>query len=135
MKRALYYIFIIFIFTVFSYTTQASDKININIQKQKKSSIENRIEGVVDVLFGWTEIVTTPAKGAKKYGLLGFFGGVVISPLKMTIKIVDGFGKIASGSNRKKKSIEKIQTDIEKELEEFLKEDEDLVENKILSLE
>ncbi len=104
-------------------------------QKQKKSSIENRIEGVVDVLFGWTEIVTTPAKGAKKYGLLGFFGGVVISPLKMTIKIVDGFGKIASGSNRKEKSIEKIQTDIEKELEEFLKEDEDLVENKILSLE
>ncbi|HJO89724.1 MAG: hypothetical protein QGH85_01665 [Candidatus Pacebacteria bacterium] len=65
MKRALYYIFIIFIFTVFSYTTQASDKININIQKQKKSSIENRIEGVVDVLFGWTEIVTTPAKGQK----------------------------------------------------------------------
>ncbi|HJO89725.1 MAG: hypothetical protein QGH85_01670 [Candidatus Pacebacteria bacterium] len=53
----------------------------------------------------------------------------------MTIKIVDGFGKIASGSNRKEKSIEKIQTDIEKELEEFLKEDEDLVENKILSLE
>ena len=104
MKKILYFLFII-VFIVLSVSAYVSAQTDLQKDKsgtqQEKSSVVNRAKGVGDVLLSWSEVVTTPAKGAEKYGAVGFLGGLIISPIKMTLKIVGGLDKISTGKDRK----------------------------------
>ena len=59
-------------------------------EQQSQSVGQKALKGTTNILFGWTEVVQSPAEGVKKHGPLGFISGVILFPVKAAIRIVGG---------------------------------------------
>jgi len=57
---------------------------------EQQSVGQKALKGTTNILFGWTEVVQSPAEGVKKHGPLGFISGVILFPVKAAIRIVGG---------------------------------------------
>ena len=64
------------------------------------------LKGTVNMLFGWTEVVQSPAEGVKKHGPLGFISGVILFPVKAAVRIVGGAADLITSPVPEKSLVE-----------------------------
>lgn len=57
---------------------------------EERSTGEKALQGVTNILGGWTEVFASPVRGVKEHGPLGFFSGVFLIPWEVAKREVGG---------------------------------------------
>jgi putative exosortase-associated protein (TIGR04073 family) len=73
---------------------------------EKQSVGGKALRGTANVLFGWTEVVQSPANGVRDHGPLGFISGLILFPVKSAIRIVGGAADLITSPVPEKSLVE-----------------------------